>query len=88
MLQGLDVVWAPNTLPDPPVADASQIVSLAEANVHHGENDKAIKALSDHFGPITPSGINRSTRESAQSGITMPFLPHACYRPYNFLRIS
>ena len=59
MLQGLDVVWAPNTLPDPPLADASQNVSLVEANVHHGENDKAIKALSDYFGPIAPSGIIR-----------------------------
>lgn len=49
MLQGLDVVRAPNTLPDLPLADASQNVSLVEANVHHGENDKVLKALSDLF---------------------------------------
>lgn len=56
-LQGFRIVWAPNTIPDPPCVEKSQLVSLKEKNVQRGGNDRAIKALSDCFGPITPSGI-------------------------------
>lgn len=70
--------------PDPPLADASQNVSLVEANVHHGENDKVLKALSDLFW------THRSFRHdpATQSGMTMPLHPHACCRPHNFHRVS
>lgn len=54
-LAGVDVVWVPNGMTDPPQQAGSQSCSLNEKNVHQGGNDVAISALSDRFGPMKPS---------------------------------
>lgn len=57
MREGIDIVWAPNSLPDPPEAEGSQIVALNSFNVNGHGNDDAIAALSRYFGAITPDGF-------------------------------
>ena len=50
ILDDVKVVWAPNSMPLPPVVEDSQQISLGTSNVVDGGNDKYIELLNGEYG--------------------------------------